>query len=98
MFLHLPAWKTNRKSPDSMDALEFNSAEFDRRPKTLNVLVLLAIAAFVFSYLWAYCLTDALVAADMRAPLPRDGDPRPRWLVTGWLALTTVFALVGWLC
>jgi hypothetical protein len=81
-----------------MDGLEFIPvARPDPPPRTLKVLAIIAMAAGVFSYLWAYCLTDALVAADMIAPISRDADPRPRWLVTTWFILMVVFIVVGYL-
>ncbi|MCS7033382.1 MAG: hypothetical protein NZ561_05220 [Phycisphaerae bacterium] len=80
-----------------MDAPDLHPPAAERRPGTLSVLFLLATAALVFSYLGAYCLTDALVAAGLRSPLPRDPDPRPRWLLTGWLTLTAAFSIFGWI-
>jgi hypothetical protein len=79
-----------------MDVLDLNPVEGERRPKTLVVLTLLSLAALVFSYLWAYCLTDALVSAEIRSPIGAGDDPRPRWLVTGWFVLMSVFLVAGW--
>lgn len=79
-----------------MDVLDFNPVE-ERRPKTLFVLMLLSMAALVFSYLYAYCLTDALVAAEVLGPINSiDNDPRPRKLMTGWFVLMIVFSVGGW--
>jgi len=78
-----------------MDALDFHPAQAPERPRTLSVLALIALAAGVFSYLWAYCLTDALVAAEVLAPINRLNDPRPRWFATSWFAMMIVFMLVG---
>lgn len=75
---------------------ESNLDGADRPAKTPVVLLLLAGASAVFSYLWAYCLTDALVAAEIRSPISGGADPRPRWFVTGWIALMSGFSLLGW--
>lgn len=81
-----------------MESLDYDMIHEDRRPRTASVLLLLSLAALVFSYLWAYCLSDALVAADILAPISRENDPRPRWLVTSWLSLTALFIVFGWIC
>ncbi|HRK32461.1 MAG TPA: hypothetical protein PLD59_15460 [Tepidisphaeraceae bacterium] len=76
--------------------MDFNPIE-ERRPKTLFVLMLLSMAALVFSYLYAYCLTDALVAAEVMTPVSSvDNDPRPRTLMVGWIVLMITFGLLGW--
>lgn len=81
-----------------MDGLEFNPvARPEPPPRTLSVLGLIALAAGVFSYLWAYCLTDALVAADVLKPIAPESDPRPRWLITCWFVLMVVFMVAGYL-
>jgi hypothetical protein len=80
-----------------MDGLEFNPVDGPQRPRTTSVLGLIAIAAAVFSYLWSYCLTDALVAAEFLNPLPKDYDPRPKWLVSSWFVLMVVFMVMGYL-
>lgn len=61
------------------------------------MLGLLALAAAFFSYLWAYCLTDALVAADMMPPVTLEADPRPKWFVSTWFVLMVVFMFAGYL-
>jgi hypothetical protein len=81
-----------------MDGLEFNPTPAAApRPRTLSVLALIALAAGVFSYLWAYCVTDALIAADVLPPISPGADPRPKWLVTSWFALMVVFIVAGYL-
>ena len=65
------------------------------RPKTATVVSLLVGAALILSYLAAYAVTNALVAADVISPWPRDRDPRPRWMGVGFFALITAFAVVG---
>ena len=81
-----------------MDGLDFNPpTPPEARPRTISVLGLLAMAAGVFSYLWAYCLTDALVAVEMLSPLPRgEADPRPKWFVSSWFVLMIVFMFAGY--
>jgi uncharacterized membrane-anchored protein len=65
------------------------------RPQTATVVSLLVGAALILSYLAAYAVTNALVAADVISPWPRDRDPRPRWMGFGFFALITVFTVVG---
>jgi hypothetical protein len=65
------------------------------RPRIAAVLGLLAVVALVFSYLWAYALTNALVAAEVIGPISVQNDPRPRWLITSFVSLLAVFALLG---
>ena len=52
--------------------------------RTLTVIVLLLIAAMVFSYLGAFAVTDALVKADLIESWPVQHDPRMRWMMTGF--------------
>jgi hypothetical protein len=79
---------------DEMDALPL------RKAHTINVLVLLLVAAAVFSYLGAYAATNALVAANLLNPWPDGEDPRPRWMLDGFISLLTLFgaaaALLKW--
>jgi hypothetical protein len=65
------------------------------RPKTATVVALLVGAALILSYLAAYAVTNALVAADVMTAWPRDRDPRPRWMGVGFFALITVFSTIG---
>jgi hypothetical protein len=74
---------------DEMDAIPL------RKPNTINVLVLLLVAAMVFSYLGAYAATNALVAANLLSPWPSDQDPRPKWMLDGFAALLSIFIFTG---
>jgi hypothetical protein len=65
------------------------------RPRTITVLGMLAAVALVFSYLGAYALANALVAADVIQAWPRESDPRPRWMLMGFVSLLGTFLLVG---
>jgi hypothetical protein len=65
------------------------------RPKTATVVSLLMGAALILSYLAASAVTNALVAADVMSPWPRDRDPRPRWMGVGFFAVLTVFSVIG---
>lgn len=65
------------------------------RPKTATVVSLLIGAALILSYLAAYAVTNALVAADVMSPWPRDRDPRPRWMGIGFFALMALFSAIG---
>jgi hypothetical protein len=64
-------------------------------PRTLTVLGMLALTALTFSYLAAYALTNALVAAQVIQPWPRDHDPRPRRLIVGFCVLMLIFMVLG---
>jgi hypothetical protein len=66
-----------------------------RKAHTMNVLVLLLVAAAVFSYLGAYAATNALVAANLLNPWPAGDDPRPRWMLDGFVSLLTLFTGVA---
>ena len=61
----------------------------------MTVLGLLALTALTFSYLGAYAVTSALVAAQVMQPWPHDHDPRFRWLATGFCVLMLIFMMAG---
>jgi len=52
------------------------------RPKTGAVIGLLAGVSLIFSYLIAYCMTNALVTAEVISAPTAGHDPRP-WLLIG---------------
>ena len=64
-------------------------------PRTLNVLALLVCSAGVFSYLGAYALTNALVAANIMEKWPADHDPRSRWMFLIFAALMGAFLVLA---
>ena len=82
----------NRKS-DSMADLEIKSSS--QVPRTFGVLGLLALTALTFSYLGAYAVTGALRSQHLLSAWPRDHDPRPRWLITGFCVLMLIFMGAG---
>jgi len=63
----------------------------EQPPRTMTVLGLLALTSITFSYLGAYAVSGALVAAQVISPWPRDHDPRFRWLMTGFCILMLIF-------
>ena len=65
------------------------------RPRTLNVLIILAVVALIFSYLGAYAVTNALVLAEMITPWPPGRDPRPVWMLSGFGGLLATFTLTA---
>lgn len=65
------------------------------RPRTINVLVLLLATAAVFSYLGAFAVTNALVSVDLMERWPAGHDPRPRWMMIGFVAMTGAFLAIG---
>ena len=66
-----------------------------RGPRTINVLALLAAAAAVFSYLGAFAVVNALVAAGLLDKWPPDRDPRLRWMLLAFASLIGAFLLVA---
>jgi hypothetical protein len=70
------------------------------RPRTMTVVAWLMSAAMLISWLAAYALPNALVAAELMSPWTAGADPRPWWLVCGFILMTTVFgglfALFRW--
>lgn len=65
------------------------------RPRTLTVLGLLVGSAAIISYLAAYALTNALVAADFLSRWQPGHDPRPRRMLIGFTALLAVFGSIA---
>jgi len=78
-----------------MEDLEFESAPPAQRPKTATVFGLLVGAAGILSYLGAYAMTNAMVAAELLKPWPRDHDPRLKWFLTGFVVLIGLFGGIG---
>jgi hypothetical protein len=78
-----------------LDHDNIGMAEEDGRPRTLTVLTLLTLAAFVFSYLGAYALAGALVSAGVINGWAPDDDPRPRNMVLGFVALMVLFLVMA---
>lgn len=70
-------------------------SEFEARPKTGAVIALLAGAALIISYLFAYCVMNALAASDVIARWKPDHDPRPKYFLGAFVVLSVVFAGVG---
>jgi quinol-cytochrome oxidoreductase complex cytochrome b subunit len=64
------------------------------------VIGVVLLASLVFSYLISYAVMTALAAQNIISPLPRDSDPRPRWMLTTFvamvLALFTAAMLLRW--
>jgi len=65
------------------------------RPRTATVLLLLVTAAMTISYLIAYAVTNALVASNMMPAWSPGDDPRPEWMIKGFLFLCGGFALAA---
>lgn len=63
-----------------------------QRPKTVAVLGVLVVAAALFSYLGAYCVTNVLVQNDVLRAWAPGPDPRPRWMLFGFAGLLVVFS------
>jgi hypothetical protein len=65
-------------------------------PRTMTVMVFLAVFATVLSWLSCYAIPNALVAADVLKPFTdRASDPRPRWMVTTFIIIFAASGLIG---
>ncbi|MBC7782816.1 MAG: hypothetical protein H7144_03170 [Burkholderiales bacterium] len=62
------------------------------RPKTGAVVGALAGAALIASYLFAYCLINALVAAEVISRWQPNHDPRPRFFVGAFVTMLGLFS------
>jgi hypothetical protein len=70
-------------------------SEFERRPKAGMVIGLLAGASLIISYLFAYCVINALAASDVIARWKPDHDPRPKYFAVAFVVLSAAFSGVG---
>lgn len=68
-----------------------------RLTRTIGVLVLLAVAAVVFSYLGAFAVTTVLVNADLLDKWPPGVDPRPRWMLLSLGYIGGTFCVIAML-
>lgn len=59
------------------------------------VLVLMTLAAGVFSYLGAFAVTGTLAAADVIDKWPPHNDPRPRWMAVSFATLLASFLVIA---
>ena len=69
---------------DITEAMQDGSApvaEWEARPKTATILGLLAGAALILSYLFSYCIINALAASDVIA---KQEWPLFEWLAKEW--------------
>src|SRR4051794_2341942 len=64
-------------------------------PRTVTVVGMLVAAALILSYLWAYALTNALVAAEVISRWPIGSDPRPRRMCIGFVVMMMVFTAIA---
>ena len=65
------------------------------RPRALTLAALLGGISLVFSYLGAFAVTNALVAADLIEKWPPGTDPRPRWMLRGFVGSVIAFAAIA---
>lgn len=79
----------------TMEDLEFETAPLPERPKTTTVIGLITGVAVVFSYLISYAMANALAAAEVIKPWPRDHDPRPLWFGICFVVLLVLFSGLG---
>ena len=64
-------------------------------PRTLTVVGILIGAALIASYLWAYAITNALIAADILSRWQPGHDPRPMRMCIGFVVMMILFTLIA---
>jgi hypothetical protein len=82
-------------NPDVEAVAEVEGAAPPAKPNTATVLGLLALTSLTFSYLGAYAVSSALVQAEVLHRWQPGHDPRPIWLVAGFVLLLVVFVGLG---
>ena len=65
------------------------------RPRALTLAALLGGISLVFSYLGAFAVTNALVAADLIEKWAPGHDPRPGWMLRGFVGGVIGFGLIA---
>lgn len=75
---------------------------YEPKPHKHNIALALVVAAVMFSYLGCFAVVSVLQKHDLLDPFPKGQDPRPRWFLMSFGALTLlflgVFGLVRVLC
>ena len=66
-----------------------------QRPGVLTLGALLAGVSLVFSYLGAFAVTNALVAADLIEKWSPGSDPRPRWMLRAFIGSLIGFGVIA---
>ena len=74
---------------------ELQEQEKKAPPKTRTVIGILIGAALIASYLWAYAITNALVAADVVSRWQPGHDPRPLRMCVGFIVMMILFTIVA---
>jgi hypothetical protein len=70
-------------------------ADWEAHPRTGTVIALLAGAAIILSYLFSYCVMNALAASDVITRWTSDHDPRPKVFLIAFVVLSALFAAIG---
>jgi hypothetical protein len=65
------------------------------QPKLATVVSMLIAAALIGSYLWAYAITNALVASDVISRWPPGHDPRPLRMGIGFVVMMCFFTAIA---
>ena len=76
---------------------ELQEPEQNTPPRTLTVVGILIGAALIASYLWAYALTNALVAADVVSSWQPGHDPRPLRMCIGFIVMMILFTAIAFI-
>lgn len=61
--------------------------------KTVGVLLLLIVAAAILSYLWAYALSDALIAGHLMTADDAGVDARPAQMREAFFVITSILTV-----
>jgi TRAP-type C4-dicarboxylate transport system permease small subunit len=78
-----------------MNNEDMDNGTLDGRARTSTVLVFLAAAAVMVSWLGVYAVTNALISVDLLSGWPREADPRPQWLVQVFLLVFGTGSIVA---
>src|SRR5947207_13180015 len=94
----MPSWTRCVRRGASMEImLEDEEKPGMKPPRTMTVMVFLAVFAIVLSWISCYAVPNALVAADVLKPFAHEPDPRPRWMVTAFVIIFAASGLIGML-
>jgi hypothetical protein len=77
-------------TPVEQDAPD-SAGPSDQPPRTMTIVLILIAAALIVSYLCAYALTNALIAAELMNRWPPGRDPRPVRMCMGFVVMMSLF-------
>ena len=80
---------------DVMEGTDTEALPKESRPRTFTVLVQIAVAAVIFSYVAAFAVPSALAKAEVIKRWPAGSDPRSRWFVIAFIIIMGIFMCFG---